>query len=1140
MNWFLRGTTRADPNAPQPEALDAPLPSRTEQLRKSFVLERIKTDPAIRQSLIGREVFNEMVDAFGGRAALDDAGIRNYRPRLKPGLFSDSFDYAPVAALTDRIQQLRAFDPARFGTLPATVEEFEAEIQRRDKAEEDEVRALLDRGDSGLAQFAGGMAGAMTDPANIALGLLSGGTGTGLRGALTFAAREAALGAAGEVSSIAGQQARAERLGSPEPDVVGQLTMGAAGGFVLGAAIGGASNYLQYRSARKAAEAGDRPEDASGIDHETGIDTAETALRSGAEPPEIAANAPVGWAQIRNGIFAGESQGDYDALFGFSNRPGGDWQNVRLTEMTVDEAIAFSDPSGPYGQWVKARVGRVATPMGAYQIVGTTLRAAKKELGLTGAEKMTPELQERLGQWVYRAQGTGAWEGYRGPRDSFTPPPEGAAAPAAPASFNPAPLRRGQTAADEVVSPGGLRARVEYRVVDLSEIQQATGALQNRDRSRAASDEWVADTASRLDPAQLMPGPFANQGAPVVGPDGVIESGNGRVRVLNRAAETNPQAYAGYVDQIRAAGFDVPEGMQRPVLIAQRTEDWTPDQRRAWVVDNNAAATARMSSAEQAMTDADYLTPAVFDAFQPGARLGSAQNAGFARRFLGQLPPGERGAFYNKDGSLSVDGLLRLRRALLGRAFGADDIVRLAVESENRAVEGLLRMLEEVAPDWAAMRALAEQGYIRPEFDITDDLMTVVRAIAKARIEDRDGQSVIAAVRDALGQGDMFAAGPRDPALADALLGVFYKGERARSPDASADILRRYAAEAMQRGRPDSPDMIEAAPPSPAEALAAAVQGHDGRQPFTMPARPVPEPIEVPDIQAMDPGPLTDGTASPAVQRADDALAAELRETLAAAAPNTGPFGPVYTEFSNDWKAAVDHLLASQTGEVPNVLRHPDVKHPETGEPLGISLIYGVPPGPGVEGSGLAKIAAKHPEALADLPGLISRLPVNARRSGKNRITLEDGTGAAIVRLDYADIATGQKHEATWLLTAFEKAGGANRAATTDTGIVRASDDTAGRGVGTADNMGDLFTSDKALADAADQSSRELSARIDAARLDEPQASAEMRALDDTPIPLGDGEDAQKILASDLLAELDADEGLIAAMRVCHLGGTGQ
>ncbi len=137
----------------------------------------------------------------------------------------------------------------------------------------------------------------------------------------------------------------------------------------------------------------------------------DTMRALGKEPIE-----PQGWKAIRNGIFAGESGGDYNALFGYSNRPGGAFAGTNLTDMTVDQALAFSDPSGPYGQHVKGQIGRVATPMGAYQVVGTTLRTAKQGLGLTGSERMTPELQDQIGQWIYKTQGTGAWEGYRGPQ----------------------------------------------------------------------------------------------------------------------------------------------------------------------------------------------------------------------------------------------------------------------------------------------------------------------------------------------------------------------------------------------------------------------------------------------------------------------------------------------------------------------------------------------------------------------------------------------------------------------------------------------------------------------------------------------------------------------------------------------------
>jgi len=119
---------------------------------------------------------------------------------------------------------------------------------------------------------------------------------------------------------------------------------------------------------------------------------------------------------IRNGIFAGESGGDYDALFGFSNREGGRFAHVRPSTMTIDDVIAFQSPKGEYAGWVRPQVGRTATPVGAYQVVGDTLKAAKAGLGLTGKELYDKATQDAIGDWVLKTQGTGAWSGYKGPK----------------------------------------------------------------------------------------------------------------------------------------------------------------------------------------------------------------------------------------------------------------------------------------------------------------------------------------------------------------------------------------------------------------------------------------------------------------------------------------------------------------------------------------------------------------------------------------------------------------------------------------------------------------------------------------------------------------------------------------------------
>jgi len=120
---------------------------------------------------------------------------------------------------------------------------------------------------------------------------------------------------------------------------------------------------------------------------------------------------------IKSGIFRGESGGDYNALFNYQSRPGGLFDDVKITDMTVDAALDFAQPRSNYGNYVKMAnpEGVIATPMGAYQVVGRTLRDAKRGLGLRGDELMTPALQDRIGEWIYNAQGTGAWAGYKGP-----------------------------------------------------------------------------------------------------------------------------------------------------------------------------------------------------------------------------------------------------------------------------------------------------------------------------------------------------------------------------------------------------------------------------------------------------------------------------------------------------------------------------------------------------------------------------------------------------------------------------------------------------------------------------------------------------------------------------------------------------
>lgn len=69
-----------------------------------------------------------------------------------------------------------------------------------------------------------------------------------------------------------------------------------------------------------------------------------------------------------------------------------------LTDMSVDEIIASSDT------WRKS-FGTTSGAAGAYQIIKSTLVQLKKDLGLTGHEKFTSALQDRMGELLCRKRG---------------------------------------------------------------------------------------------------------------------------------------------------------------------------------------------------------------------------------------------------------------------------------------------------------------------------------------------------------------------------------------------------------------------------------------------------------------------------------------------------------------------------------------------------------------------------------------------------------------------------------------------------------------------------------------------------------------------------------------------------------------
>jgi hypothetical protein len=130
-------------------------------------------------------------------------------------------------------------------------------------------------------------------------------------------------------------------------------------------------------------------------------------------------------------------------------------------------------------------------------------------------------------------------------------------------------------------------------------------AIQPRQRGdRTASDVQIAEIASRLDPERLGDSAEADRGAPIVGPDGMVESGNGRVMAIRRAYQSVPESAQRYRQWLADQGYNV-EGIANPVLVRRRLTEMTPEQRRLILAHCKPDLT-------------DFLTAILYTAARPG------------------------------------------------------------------------------------------------------------------------------------------------------------------------------------------------------------------------------------------------------------------------------------------------------------------------------------------------------------------------------------------------------------------------------------------------------------------------------------------------------------------------------------------
>lgn len=355
-------------------------------------------------------------------------------------------------------------------------------------------------------------------------------------------------------------------------------------------------------------------------------------------------------------------------------------------------------------------------------------------------------------------------------------------------------LSAGALAPHEVATPAGGTVQVVPKVVEASSIRTSADAgydpaLQPRNRARAASDVQINDIARNLNPARLGVSSEADRGAPIIGADGMVESGNGRVLAVRQAYQQGGEPAARYREWLQSQGVDVSK-YREPILVRERATPMSADERKAFTVAANQSSTLSLSASERALADSRLLTPETLTLIRNPADLAAADNRDFVRAFMQGVPASERGALMTASGELSSEGLARMRNAVLAKAYGDTPVLARIAESATDDVKSISNGLVAASPEWALLRTRVAAGDVPAGMDITGDLIDAVSRTARIR-----GRGVSLAESQA--QADAFA---QQSEASSALQRMFYGADGRSAAPASqiGNALRHYAQEAVK------------------------------------------------------------------------------------------------------------------------------------------------------------------------------------------------------------------------------------------------------------------------------------------------------------------------------------------------------
>lgn len=272
-----------------------------------------------------------------------------------------------------------------------------------------------------------------------------------------------------------------------------------------------------------------------------------------------------------------------------------------------------------------------------------------------------------------------------------------------------------------VVTGKGEEVKTQFEVVDASELlisnhldgrinEAYPQELQPRDRTRFSSKLQVNKISRSLRPAQLTDSGLSSHGAPIIGEDNAVESGNGRSMGIIRAyAEGGADDYRAFLIKhardygIRAS--DV-ERMERPILVRRRLTDVD---RVQFAKDSNLSDIQEMAASEKAFVDAESITPAMMQLFAPSESgdLLAFSNAAFVKAFMEEIGATASAGLLTEDGRPTRQLIDRMQNSIFAKAYKDSRLVKLVSEEPDPDMRNVLTALNAAASDFAQMVMLS-------------------------------------------------------------------------------------------------------------------------------------------------------------------------------------------------------------------------------------------------------------------------------------------------------------------------------------------------------------------------------------------------------------------------------------------------